>query len=97
MVCLDPPYFDNVMYAELADFFYVWEKRTLGALWPEFFVDELTNKKDEAVANRARFAEAGRRAKELADNDYESKMAAIFAESRLRRRNEVEVSHAIIS
>ena len=82
LVCLDPPYFDNVMYAELADFFYVWEKRTLGALWPEFFVDELTNKKDEAVANRARFAEAGRRAKELADNDYESKMAAIFAESR---------------
>jgi putative DNA methylase len=82
LVCLDPPYFDNVMYAELADFFYVWEKRTLGTLWPELFVDELTNKKDEAVANRARFAEAGRRAKELADNDYESKMAAIFAESR---------------
>jgi len=82
LVCLDPPYFDNVMYAELADFFYVWEKRTLGALWPEFFVDEVTNKKDEAVANRSRFAEAGRRAKELADNDYESKMAAIFAESR---------------
>jgi len=79
---LDPPYFDNVMYAELADFFYVWEKRTLGTLWPELFVDELTNKKDEAVASRARFAEAGRRAKELANNDYESKMAAIFAESR---------------
>ena len=29
-VCIDPPYYDNVMYAELADFFYVWEKRTLG-------------------------------------------------------------------
>ena len=37
LVCIDPPYYDNVMYAELADFFYVWEKRTLGQLWPEFF------------------------------------------------------------
>ena len=49
------PYYDNVMYAELADFFYVWEKRTLGHLWPEFFDDELTNKDEEAVANVARF------------------------------------------
>ena len=32
-------------------YFYVWEKRTLGLLWPELFVDELTNKDDEAVAN----------------------------------------------
>ena len=31
---MDPPYYDNVMYAELADFFYVWEKRTLGH-WPD--------------------------------------------------------------
>ena len=37
LVCIDPPYYDNVMYAELSDFFYVWEKRTLGQLWPEFF------------------------------------------------------------
>ena len=81
LVCIDPPYFDNVMYAELADFFYVWEKRTLGHIWPELFVDELTNKRDEAVANKARFTDAGKRAKQLADNDYESKMAAIFSES----------------
>ena len=30
LVCIDPPYYDNVMYAELSDFFYVWEKRTSG-------------------------------------------------------------------
>ena len=29
-VVLDPPYFDNVMYAELSDLFYVWLKRTAG-------------------------------------------------------------------
>ena len=34
-VVLDPPYYDNVMYAGLADFFYVWLKRTAGLLFPE--------------------------------------------------------------
>ena len=82
LVCVDPPYYDNVMYAELADFFYVWEKRTLGRLWPELFAAEFTNKHDEAVANRARFAAAGRRAGDLADADYTNKMAAIFSECR---------------
>lgn len=81
-ICMDPPYYDNVMYAELADFFYVWEKRTLGRLMPEFFPDELTDKDNEAVANPARFLAMGRRKKELADLDYETKMTAIFAEAR---------------
>lgn len=80
LVCIDPPYYDNVMYAELSDFFYVWEKRTLGSIWPEFFESDLTDKKNEAVANQARFAESGKRRKELASADYEAKMTAIFAE-----------------
>lgn len=79
-VNIDPPYYDNVQYAELADFFYVWEKRTLGLLHPERFADELTNKDDEAVANVARFADAGKRKNELATFDYQQKMQAIFAE-----------------
>lgn len=81
LVCIDPPYYDNVMYAELSDFFYVWEKRTLGLIRPELFVSELTDKQNEAVANQARFADMGKRRKELANADYEAKMAAIFAEA----------------
>ncbi|WP_168707288.1 DUF1156 domain-containing protein [Gordonia paraffinivorans] len=81
-VCMDPPYYNNVMYAELADFFYVWEKRTLGRLQPDFFRDELTDKDNEAVTNPARFASMGKRKNELADLDYETKMTAIFSESR---------------
>ena len=88
LVCIDPPYYDNVMYAELSDYFYVWEKRTLGKLWPEFFDDELTNKHDEAVKNKARFAAVGRRANELAQNDYQFKMQAIFNECRRILRDE---------
>ncbi|MCB0857327.1 MAG: DUF1156 domain-containing protein [Solirubrobacterales bacterium] len=81
LVCIDPPYYDNVMYAELADFFYVWEKRTLGRIHPDLFVSELTDKQNEAVANPARFADFGPRRKELANQDYQAKMEAIFAES----------------
>lgn len=79
-ITVDPPYYDNVQYAELADFFYVWLKRSVGHLFPEFFSDELTNKDDEAVANPARFETMGRKKKELAEQDYERKMAAAFRE-----------------
>ena len=80
LVCIDPPYYNNVMYAELSDYFYVWEKRTIGLVYPDFYARELTDKKGEAVANESRFADAGRRRKELATADYEAKMAGIFAE-----------------
>ncbi len=82
LVCIDPPYYDNVMYAELSDYFYVWQKRTLGSIWPDLYDKDMTNKKEEAVTNRARFASAGRRAKKLAEHDYTAKMEAIFAECR---------------
>ncbi|MEI8173791.1 MAG: DUF1156 domain-containing protein, partial [Deltaproteobacteria bacterium] len=81
LICVDPPYYDNVMYAECSDFFYVWMKRTLGDVYPQFFTEELTDKDNEAVANAARFAGVGRGNKrELAERDYERKMAACFRE-----------------
>lgn len=81
LICVDPPYYDNVMYSECSDFFYVWMKRTLGNIYPEFFTDELTDKDNEAVANAARFGGVGRGSKrELAEKDYERKMAACFRE-----------------
>ena len=80
-VVMDPPYYDNVMYAELADFFYVWLKRTAGLLYPEVFQSHLTDKDREAVANPARF-KGQKSAKALAGVDYQARMAAIFAECR---------------
>jgi len=86
-VVMDPPYYDNVMYAELADFFYVWLKRTAGLLFPEPFMEYLTDKEREAVANVAKFADftkvrgsggAGKRAA----RDYRERMQAIFTECR---------------
>ena len=81
LVVMDPPYYDNVMYAELSDFFYVWLKRTAGHIFPELFRRQLTDKENEAVANPAKFrGEKGARA--LAGQDYRERMAAIFAECR---------------
>ena len=78
-VVMDPPYYDNVMYAELSDFFYVWLKRTAGHVYPEVFRRLLTDKDSEAVANPMRFRGQSR-AKELAGLDYQDRMSAIFAE-----------------
>ena len=81
LVVMDPPYYDNVMYAELSDFFYVWLKRTAGHVFPELFRRQLTDKDNEAVANPARFrGQKGARA--LAGRDYQERMASIFAECR---------------
>jgi putative DNA methylase len=79
-ITVDPPYYDNVQYAELSDFFYVWLKRSVGHLFPDWFADELTDKDDEAVANPARFEALGGKKRELANQDYERKMAAAFRE-----------------
>jgi len=49
-VFTDPPYYDNVPYSYLSDFFYVWLKRTVGDLYPELFSTPLTPKKNEIVA-----------------------------------------------
>ena len=80
-VVMDPPYYDNVMYAELSDFFYVWLKRTAGHVFPKLFRRLLTDKDSEAVANPMRFrGKPG--AKALAGLEYQDRMAAIFAECR---------------
>ena len=49
-VFTDPPYYDNVPYSYLSDFFYVWLKRSIGDLYPDLFSTPLTPKSKEIVA-----------------------------------------------
>jgi putative DNA methylase len=56
-VIVDPPYADNVQYSELADFFYVWLKRTQGYWRPEWFSTYLCEHDQEAVVNITRHRE----------------------------------------
>jgi adenine-specific DNA methylase len=53
-VVVDPPYAANVQYSELADFFYVWLKRTQGHRRPEWFSTYLCEHSEEAVVNLSR-------------------------------------------
>ena len=50
MVSTDPPYYDNVPYADLSDFFYVWLRRSLRPVFPDLFATLSTPKAEELVA-----------------------------------------------
>jgi putative DNA methylase len=76
-VITDPPYYDNVSYADLSDFFYIWLKRSIGFLYPEHFSTHLTPKKQEAVMAAYRH----NKNKETARQSYETMMAQAFSES----------------
>lgn len=54
VVSTDPPYYDNVPYADLSDFFYVWLRRGLRAVEPELFATIAVPKGDELVADALR-------------------------------------------
>ncbi|MBK9940842.1 MAG: DUF1156 domain-containing protein [Kouleothrix sp.] len=76
-IITDPPYYDNIPYSHLSDYFYVWLKRSVGDLYPDHFSSDLTPKKQEAVAEPARFE--GNRQK--ARQQYEQMMYNAFREA----------------
>ena len=51
-VLTDPPYYDNVPYAALSDFFYVWLKRAVGEQFPDLFATPTVPKSEEIVHDR---------------------------------------------
>lgn len=63
LVCTDPPYYDNIGYADLSDYFYVWLRRALKDIYPDLFSTLLTPKREELVATPYRHG--GRRAAEV--------------------------------
>jgi putative DNA methylase len=82
-VIVDPPYDDNVQYSELADFFYVWLKRTQGHRHPEWFSTYLCEHDEEAVVNTARFKHLHEKAKDAnaaSRANYRQLMTGVFSE-----------------
>jgi putative DNA methylase len=51
LISTDPPYYDNIAYADLSDFFYVWLRRSLREVQPDLFATVLVPKAEELVAN----------------------------------------------
>lgn len=59
VVSTDPPYYDNVPYADLSDFFYVWMRRGLRHIWPDVFGTIAVPKEEELVAFSYRHGSRG--------------------------------------
>jgi putative DNA methylase len=51
IVSTDPPYYDNICYADLSDFFYVWLRQSLRKSFPELFATMAVPKSEELIAN----------------------------------------------
>jgi adenine-specific DNA methylase len=77
-VITDPPYYDSVPYSHLADFFYVWLKRTLEDYYPELFRTPLTPKGAEIVQDRPHSLSSTVKDEAF----YEAAMTRAFAEMR---------------
>jgi putative DNA methylase len=78
MICTDPPYYDNIGYADLSDFFYVWLRRSLRDLYPDLFSTLLVPKSQELIASPYRH-EGG---KEAARDFFENGLYHTFEQVR---------------
>ncbi|MGY2709521.1 DUF1156 domain-containing protein [Thermostichus sp. MS-CIW-28] len=65
LISTDPPYYDNISYADLSDFFYVWLRRCLNSVYPDLFSTLLAPKDQELVATPYRFSGDKQKTKEF--------------------------------
>jgi putative DNA methylase len=63
IISTDPPYYDNISYADLSDFFYVWMRCSLLSIYPDIFSTLLVPKTQELVAAPYRFGGSKKKAK----------------------------------
>jgi putative DNA methylase len=85
MISTDPPYYDNISYADLSDFFYIWLRRALKGSYPSLFQTMLAPKAEELVATPYRF-EGG---KAEARTFFENGMLAAFKNIHAQARDDV--------
>lgn len=102
LISTDPPYYDNIGYSDLSDYFYVWLRRSLGDVQPGLFSTLLVPKADELVANPYRhggkegalaffeqgFTEVFRRARASALDDFPITVYYAFKQSETTSQGE---------
>lgn len=110
VVSTDPPYYDNIGYSDLSDFFYVWLRRSLREIYPSLFASMLVPKAEELVANPYRhggrdgaeeFFEEGfervfGRAREGTTEDYPVAVYYAFKQSELQTEGVTSTGWATI-
>jgi putative DNA methylase len=77
IVSTDPPYYDNIGYSDLSDFFYVWLRRSLRDIHPSLFASMLVPKAEELVANPHRHS-----GRDGAEKFFETGFEHVFARAR---------------
>ncbi|WP_327416448.1 DUF1156 domain-containing protein [Streptomyces sp. NBC_01233] len=77
LIATDPPYYDNIGYSDLSDYFYVWLRRSLRDIHPDLFGTMLVPKAEELVANPYRHG-----GKESAEKFFEDGFQHVFARAR---------------
>lgn len=83
-IATDPPYYDNIGYSDLSDFFYIWLRRSLSPVHPELFATMLVPKAEELVANPYRHG-----GRENASQFFERGFESVFR--RIREASETDV------
>lgn len=87
LISTDPPYYDNVPYADISDFFYVWLRRSLRSVYPELLSTLLVPKADELVANPQRHD-----GKESAKDFFEAGFRRVFSNARRGALNDFPIA-----
>lgn len=87
VIATDPPYYDNVPYADLSDYFYVWLRLCLSGIAPELLDTMLTPKQEELVADQERFG-----GKAAAADHFERGFRAVFGRAVPEMRNDVPMT-----
>lgn len=78
VISTDPPYYDNIGYADLSDYFYIWLRRNVKDIYPSLFSTVLVPKSDELIATPYRFEGNMHKAQEF----YEAGMLKSFSRMR---------------
>lgn len=88
MISTDPPYYDNIDYADLSDYFYIWMRRSLKDSYPGLFSTVLVPKTEELIATPFRHGSSMEKAKSF----FESGMLSASKQMYLYAREDVPVT-----
>ena len=90
LLSTDPPYYDNIGYADLSDFFYIWLRRALRDVHPKLLSTMLVPKTEELVANPFRLA-----GKDKAKDYFEQGFREVFAQARRSALDREQVRNCV--
>ncbi|TCJ34706.1 DUF1156 domain-containing protein [Parafrankia sp. BMG5.11] len=87
LISTDPPYYDNIVYSDLSDFFYVWLRRSLRSVHQDLLATMLVPKAEELVANPYRHG-----GKDGARTFFEDGFRTVFANARTSARTDLPIT-----